>query len=56
MDRKLIQDRSRRMVMCGADVEALYPSPSDIQVAEIIYQAIMETEVGFDGGELHGGL
>ena len=49
MDRKLIQDRSSRMVVCGADVEALYPSLSDIQVAEIIYQAIMETEVGFDG-------
>ena len=26
MDRKLIQDRSSRMVVCGADVKALYPS------------------------------
>ena len=37
------------MVVCGADVEALYPSLSDIQVAEIVYQAIIETEVGFEG-------
>ena len=49
VDNKLVQDKSKRMVMCGADVEALYPSLSDVQVAEIVYQAIMETDVGFEG-------
>ena len=49
VDKHLIQDKSRRMEVCGADVEALYPSLSDIQVAEIVYQAIMETDVGFEG-------
>ena len=48
-DKKLIQDKSARMVMVGADVEALYPSLADIQVANIIYKAIIETEVGFEG-------
>ena len=49
VDRKLIQDRGKAMEVVGADVEALYPSLSEIQVAEIIYKAIMETEVGFQG-------
>ena len=49
VDRKLVQDKSKRMVMVGADVEALYPSLSDVEVAEIVYQAIIETDVGFDG-------
>ena len=43
VDRKLIQDKGRAMEVVGADVEALYPSLSEIQVAEIIYKAIMET-------------
>ena len=35
--------------MVWADVEALHPSLSAIQVAEIIYKAIMETDVEFVG-------
>jgi hypothetical protein len=49
VERNLIQDKSKTMEVVGADVEALYPSLSEIQVAEIIYKAIMETEVGFRG-------
>ena len=30
VDKELVQDKSNRMVVCGADVEALYPSLSDI--------------------------
>ena len=37
------------MEVVGADVEALYPSLSDVQVAEIVYKAVTETEVGFEG-------
>ena len=33
----------------GSDVEALYPSVEDTKVAEIIFQAIMETKVEFEG-------
>ena len=33
----------------NCDVEALYPSLKDTKVAEIIFNAIMETKVGFEG-------
>ena len=49
VDNKLIQDRASTKVVVGADVEALYPSLEDVQVADIVYQAVMETEVGFEG-------
>ena len=39
-----------------ADVEALYPSLSDIEVAEIVYQAIMETDIGFEGVDYMEGV
>ena len=45
----LVQDTSSRMVIVGADVEALYPSLEGVQVAEIIYRAVMETKVEFKG-------
>ena len=37
-----LQDRTKPMVVVGADVESLYPSLSDIHVADII-KAIMES-------------
>ena len=37
------------MCIVGADVEALYPSLEAIEVANIVYTAIMETEVKFEG-------
>ena len=47
VDNKLVQDRSQKMNIIGADVEALYPSLSAIQVANIVYQAVMESEIEF---------
>ena len=44
---RLVQDRSVKMNVIGADVEALYPSLEAIQVADIVYKAVMETEVEF---------
>ena len=41
----LVKDRGSKLVIIGADVEALYPS----LVAEIIYRAVMETKVEFKG-------
>ena len=49
MDNRLVQDRSKKQVIIGSDVEALYPSLCDIKVAEIVFDAIMKTEVGFEG-------
>ena len=48
-DQKLVQDKSVNQVVVGSDVEALYPSLEDTKVAEIIFQAIMETKVEFEG-------
>ena len=45
----LVQDRGIKLVIIGADVEALYPSLEGVQVAEIIYRAVMETKVEFKG-------
>lgn len=36
------------MLVVGADVESLYPSLSDTHVAEVIYKAIMETDIKFE--------
>ena len=47
VDRSLVQDRSATMHIIGADVEALYPSLEAIQVADIVYNAVMETEIEF---------
>ena len=33
----------------GADVEALYPSLEAIQVANIMYQAVMDSQIEFKG-------
>ena len=47
VENKHVQDRSKNQVVVGSDMEALYPSLLDEQVAEIIFNAIMETELGF---------
>ena len=49
VENRLVQDRSQKQVLVGSDVEALYPSLLDIQVAEIIFKAVLETDVGFEG-------
>ena len=45
----MIQDQSKRMVVVGADVEALYPSLEAIEVANIVFRAVQESEVYFEG-------
>jgi hypothetical protein len=37
------------MVVGGADVEALYPSLEAIEVANILFRAVQESEVEFEG-------
>ena len=43
LNNKLVQDRGNRIQVVGADVEALYPSLEAVEVAEIMYTAMMET-------------
>jgi hypothetical protein len=49
VDKMLIQDRASNMEIVGSDVEALYPSLNCKEVAEVVFKAIMETEVKFEG-------
>ena len=46
-----LQDRGTRVQVIGADVEALYPSLEAVEVAEIVYNAMLETKVKFDNVE-----
>ena len=49
VNNRLVQNKGQRMQVIGADVEALYPSLSTVEVAEIVYDAVMSTEIKFDG-------
>ena len=49
VNNNLIQDSSMKIQVVGSDVEALYPSLEAIEVAQIVYKSIMETEVQFKG-------
>ena len=49
VDNKFVQDRSTRIQVVGSDVAALYPSLEAIEVARIVYNAVMESEVIFKG-------
>ena len=42
-----IQDRESPMVVVGGDVEALYPNLVDNKVADICYEAVMESCIKF---------
>ena len=46
---KCIQDSAQRMVVVGTDVEALYPSLEAVEVANIVFRAVQESDVKFDG-------
>ena len=46
---RLVQDRSTPMHIIGSDVEALNPSLEAMQVADIVYQSMVETGVTFNG-------
>jgi hypothetical protein len=56
LDTKLVQDKAVNQVVVGSDVKALYPSLEDTKVAEIIFQAIMETKIEFEGVNYHEGI
>ena len=45
VENKYVQDSGSRLQIVGSDVEALYPSLEAIQVAEIVYQAVLESKV-----------
>ena len=49
LEKNLVQDKSSRLEIIGADVEALYPSLEAIQVAYIVYQTAMDSEIKFEG-------
>ena len=51
VDNKMVQDRGNRVQVIGADVEQLYPSLHAVEVAEIVYKAMMDTKVKFDNVE-----
>ena len=46
VDNVLVQD-GEEMVVVGADVEALYPSMVDVEIANIAYNAIMKSKISF---------
>ena len=48
VDNKLLQDKGTRIKVVGADVEALYPSLDAMEVAEIVYRAMLDTKVKLD--------
>ena len=45
---RYVQNKGQKMVIIGSDVESLYPSLEAIEVAEIVYNAMVETEVSMD--------
>ena len=45
---RYVQDKGQRIKIIGSDVESLYPSLEAVEVAEIVYNAMIETEVSFD--------
>ena len=48
VENKYVQDSESKLIIVGSDVEALYPSLEAIEVAEIVYQAVLESKVKFD--------
>ena len=49
VNNSLVQDAGSKIQVVGSDVEALYPSLDAVEVAQIVYNAIMKTEVMFKG-------
>ena len=39
----------QKLEIIGSDIEALYPSLEAVQVANIVYDAVMESKVKFKG-------
>ena len=51
-----VQDKSRPLLIIGADVEQLYPSLEDETVADIAYNAVIETPLEFDNIDYKEGV
>ena len=51
MDNMYIQDSSKRLVVGGTDIEARYTSLEAIEVANIVFNAVQESRIQFDGME-----
>ena len=49
VDNKLIQDRGSKIQIVGSDVEALYPSLEAVEVAQVVFNAMMKSEIKFRG-------
>ena len=49
VDNNLIQDKGSKIQIVGSDVEALYPSLDAVEVAQIVFNAMMKTEIKFKG-------
>ena len=46
---ELIQERGSMILVVGSDVEALYRSLDAVEVAQIVYNAMMKTDIKFKG-------
>ena len=49
VENKYIQDRGIKIQLVGSDVAALYPSLEAVEVARIVYNAVMVSDFKFDG-------
>ena len=49
VENKFVQDRGMKIQVVGSDVSALYPSLEAIEVARIVFNAVMESEIKFKG-------
>ena len=45
----LVQDRSRPMIIIGSDVISLYPSLRIKECGEEVYQAVMDSDIKWEG-------
>ena len=41
--------QTQEIVVCGADVISLYPNLKTTEAAQLCYEAILETDIDFDG-------
>ena len=44
----MVQDKGNKIQVVGSDVEALYPSLEAVEVAEIVYEAVLKTKIKFE--------
>ena len=42
---RMVQDKGNKIQVVGSDVEALYPSLEAVEVAEIVYEAVLKTKI-----------